>query len=110
VITFDQAVNWLDWETPTKLYRRNQSFVQEIQTALPSRADHLYRYFLDYLSSNETPVDGPEIHIFCAIFLFQRDRSREAIDHLNQAIEKMQNAGGGDNEKKSGEIDSVEID
>jgi tetratricopeptide (TPR) repeat protein len=100
VITLDQAVNWLNWETPTELYHRNEHLIHEMRTAPQSRTEKIYQYFMDYLYSHSTPADEVEIRIYCGVYLYEHARIAEAVDQLNEALTLLSDANKQDQKNK----------
>jgi tetratricopeptide (TPR) repeat protein len=89
VITFYDTLNWLDWETPTKLDRRHQRLLLELQTASQPRAERICGYFFDYLTSEYEADDEGEILVYLGVYHYLNGRLPEALDYLNQALEVL---------------------
>lgn len=86
MITFEQALGWLSYESSSKLSPGNAATIQSMRQGPERESNTLCDNLLDYAYREEAPVDQAEVIAFCAIYYYERGRFDDALNQFDAAL------------------------
>lgn len=86
MITFSQAVDWLDAETVTKLSQNHVDAISKMRNALPIVSDSIFKDLSELVSRHDSPDEEPELNIYLGVYLYERGLHQQALGYLEQAV------------------------
>ncbi len=86
MITFSQAVDWLNAETVTKLSQNHVDAISKMRNAPPNVSNSIFKDLSELVSRHDSPDEEPELNIYLGVHLYEKGSFQQALDYLEQAV------------------------